>query len=70
MKALKITLALMAAGYLVSGCNSAADVASHNLSKAADSFEVTRRVSQLMRGIPDKGLHSLLADLKCLHQFV
>jgi len=44
MKALKITLALMAVGYLVSGCNSAADVASHNLSKAADSFEVTRRV--------------------------
>ena len=44
MKALKITLALMAVGYLVSGCNSAADVASYNLSKAADSFEVTRRV--------------------------
>jgi len=44
MKALKITLALMAVGYLMSGCKSAADVASHNLSKAADSFEVTRRI--------------------------
>ena len=37
-------VALMTSGYLVSGCHSAADVASSNLSKAADSFEVTRRI--------------------------
>lgn len=35
-------LAAMAA--LVAGCGSDADVASHNLSKAADQFEVTRRI--------------------------
>lgn len=34
---------LVAAGVLVSACNDA-DVASSNLSKAADNFEITRRV--------------------------
>jgi hypothetical protein len=35
---------LVAATALVAGCSSDADVASHNLSKAADQFEVTRRI--------------------------
>ena len=29
---------------VLSGCNSDADVASHNLSKAADNFEINRRI--------------------------
>jgi len=37
-------LVLMTAAYLLQGCDSAANVASKNLSKAADSFEVSRRV--------------------------
>lgn len=36
-------LSIVAAG-LLAGCQSDADVASHNLSKAADQFEVQRRV--------------------------
>jgi hypothetical protein len=37
--------AFMGAGLLsLHGCNSDADVASRNLSKAADQFEITRRV--------------------------
>lgn len=38
-----LTLSLIAAG-LMAGCSSDADVASYNLSKAADQFEVTRRI--------------------------
>jgi hypothetical protein len=36
--------ALAIATYLLAGCSSDADVASRNLSKAADQFEVTRRI--------------------------
>lgn len=43
MKIKLIAAALLIAGSLA-GCMSDADVASHNLSKAADSFEVNRRV--------------------------
>lgn len=39
----KIIASLLLAASLV-GCSSDADVASHNLSKAADNFEVNRRV--------------------------
>lgn len=39
----KILIALMLCLTLV-GCSSDADVASHNLSKAADQFEILRRV--------------------------
>lgn len=53
MKALKIaalsTLALLA------GCNRPADVASYNLSRAADSFQVNRRIV-FFNGITDKYL--------------
>lgn len=38
-----IFLGLLAAGLLV-GCTTDADVASHNVSKAADQFEVNRRI--------------------------
>jgi hypothetical protein len=37
-------IVLLTASYLLQGCDSAANVASKNLSKAADSFEVSRRV--------------------------
>ena len=41
MKSFALFVALAAA---ISGCSSDADVASYNLSKAADQFEVSRRV--------------------------
>ena len=37
-------LAVATATLLTAGCSTDADVASHNLSKAADQFEVTRRI--------------------------
>jgi hypothetical protein len=40
---MKKYLTLLAAAVLV-GCGSDADIASHNLSKAADQFEITRRI--------------------------
>lgn len=41
----KVILALsMCSLMYCSGCSTDADVASHNLSKAADNFEVTRRI--------------------------
>jgi hypothetical protein len=36
--------AVLAALWMIAGCSSDADVASYNLSKAADQFEVTRRI--------------------------
>jgi hypothetical protein len=39
----KVLFVLIVIALLVAGCTDA-DVASHNLSKAADSFEVTRRI--------------------------
>jgi hypothetical protein len=42
MKKVLALIALLA--FLVAGCRSPADVASSNLSKAADQFEITRRV--------------------------
>jgi protein involved in sex pheromone biosynthesis len=39
-----IGAALMGVALLLSGCMSDADVASTNLSKAADQFEITRRI--------------------------
>ena len=39
-----IIMTLAAAALLSAGCQSDADVASHNLSKAADQFEVPRRI--------------------------
>lgn len=42
-RAILAAVALSAAAFLTS-CNSDADVASHNLSQAADNFEINRRV--------------------------
>lgn len=57
MKAIKATaLALIiASGVLLAGCKEDADVASRNLSKAADNFEVQRRIV-FFNGITDKYL--------------
>jgi len=41
---MKKLIAITAAVAALAGCSSDADVASHNLSKAADQFEVARRV--------------------------
>lgn len=41
---MKSVLALLAVIGVVAGCSSDADVASRNLSKAADQFEINRRV--------------------------
>ncbi len=50
----KITCALMlGAAAILSGCEDDAKVASRNLSKAADNFEIPRRVV-FMNGITDK----------------
>jgi len=44
MKFSRLSIAMLAAAAVASGCNSDADVASRNLSQAADNFEVARRV--------------------------
>lgn len=52
----RIILAVLAAALLVTGCtDSDADVASRNLSKAAEQFEVPRRIV-FFNGITDKYL--------------
>ena len=53
---IKIVAAIMAAMVLfLTGCSSQADVASENLSKAADQFEINRRIV-FVNGITDKYL--------------
>jgi hypothetical protein len=54
MKKLSI-LALAAVALLASGCSTDASVASHNLSKAAEMFEISRRVV-FYNGITDSYL--------------
>lgn len=44
MKKLFLSIATLIAAAVLTACNSSADVASHNLSKAADNFEVSRRI--------------------------
>lgn len=48
----KLIAALVAGLFVVSACSSDADVASENLSKAAEQFEIARRVV-FMNGITD-----------------
>ena len=43
-KRLSLAFALVAACAIPAACSTDADIASHNLSKAADNFEVARRV--------------------------
>jgi len=56
MKTFKITA--LATLFLLAGCNRPADVASYNLSRAADSFQVNRRIV-FFNGITDKYLMSI-----------
>jgi len=57
MRKLIIVLAVLVVAIL-SGCSSDADVAAHNLSVAAEKFEVNRRVV-FLNGITDKYLLSI-----------
>jgi hypothetical protein len=50
-----VALALFAAATVLVSCKSDADVASHNISKAAEQFEVLRRIV-FFNGITDKYL--------------
>lgn len=59
---MKLVLAFMLAVVLLSGCVSDADMASQNLSKAADMFEVDRRIV-FFNGITDK--YILVVEGKC-----
>lgn len=52
------TLAVVALAVGLSGCESAADTANQNLSKAAENFEVPRRIVGI-NGITDKVLFSV-----------
>lgn len=60
-KRIAIALTLIAALGL-GACNSAADVASENLSQAADNFEITRRII-FFNGITDSNL--LVIEGRC-----
>lgn len=50
-----LTVAALVSAGLLSGCSQDADIASENLSKAADNFEVSRRIV-FFNGITDKYL--------------
>ena len=54
----KIAIALVAGTLLLTGCQSAADKANNNLTRAADNFEVARRIVGI-NGITDKVLFSV-----------
>lgn len=54
-KSAAVGVGLMLAGALLIGCSSDADVVSENLSKAADNFEVNRRIV-MFNGITDQYL--------------
>ena len=57
-KTATIAGAVVAAGALLAGCSTDADVASQNLSKAAEQFEVDRRIV-FVNGVTDKYLLSI-----------
>ena len=58
----KITMLVMAGAMVLSACNTQADVVSSNLSKAADEFEINRRIV-FVNGITDNYL--LLVEGRC-----
>ena len=62
----KLILAAMVAVFTLSGCQSDADVASRNLSVAAEQFEVMRRVI-FYNGITDK--YILVVEGRCSVEF-
>jgi hypothetical protein len=55
LKSLIVALTVGALALAAAGCSSAADTASSNLSKAADNFEIQRRIV-FINGITDKYL--------------
>jgi hypothetical protein len=57
-----VLLLVVVAVVLMTGCNTDAEVASYNLSKAADQFEINRRVV-FFNGITDKYL--LVIEGRC-----
>lgn len=57
-KIITAVVAVLGAGLALSGCTSAADQANENLSKAAENFEVPRRIVGI-NGITDKVLFSV-----------
>jgi hypothetical protein len=54
----RTTLGLAAAALALTGCESAADVGNRNLDKAAENFEVPRRITAV-NGITDKVLFTV-----------
>lgn len=57
-KSMTVLAMALTAGIVLSGCSSDADVVSENISKAADQFEIARRVV-FVNGITDKYLLSI-----------
>lgn len=57
-KTILIAASMISLGVVVSSCSRPADVASQNLSNAADNFEIARRVI-FINGITDKYLLSI-----------
>ena len=55
-------ICLLATGALLAGCSSPADTVSENISKAADNFEIQRRIV-FVNGITDKYL--LVIEGRC-----
>lgn len=53
MKKILIAATILGSAFVLPGCQDDATVASYNLSKAADNFEVTRRVV-FMNGIKEQ----------------
>lgn len=62
MRKLLLAAAFVLALLALGGCSSAADTASNNLSKAADNFEIQRRII-FINGITDKYL--LVIEGRC-----
>lgn len=62
MKKIATTVAIIGVALLLAGCGADADVASENLSKAADNFEIDRRVV-FFNGITDEYL--LVIEGRC-----
>jgi hypothetical protein len=58
MRKIALLLAALLAGLVLVGCESAADKANRNLSKAAENFEVPRRIVGI-NGITDKVIFSV-----------
>jgi hypothetical protein len=58
MRRLIVVIVLALAGILASGCSSDADVAADNLGRAAEQFEVMRRIV-FLNGITDKYLMTI-----------